>query len=83
MKAILFLKYCGSSFSSVFSKEPGAKVVHDPRAIWNTIDIISERVKLYKPKRVTLCKGDEKNKKAIYGGKYQLIITLGICILRQ
>ena len=63
--------YC-YSFATIFlEKEAGSKIVHDPRVIWNTKDIIALKggVAIQSKTGHTFIKQKMRAEKAIYGGE--------------
>ena len=61
-------------------KEGGAKIVHDPRIVWNTIDVVKKRGGYPVSSKTghAFVKAAMRESGAIYGGRCQLIITLEI-----
>lgn len=57
--------------AAFLEKNPGAKIIHDPRLIWNTIDIISEScgIPIQSKTGHAFIKERMRNEDAIYGGE--------------
>ena len=65
-------EYVVGLLASIFiEKEAGAKIVHDPRVIWNTQDIVSQKggVAVQSKTGHAFIKQVMRSKKAVYGGE--------------
>ena len=70
-----------SSLSEIFlGKEKGARIIHDPRVIWNTIDVVEKcgGEAIASKTGHAFMKAAMRNSDAIYGGEMSLITTLEI-----
>lgn len=57
--------------SSFLEKEPGSKIIHDPRLIWNTIDIVNDNsgIPILSKTGHAFIKERMRSENAIYGGE--------------
>lgn len=65
-------EYVVGLLASIFlEKEPGAKIVHDPRVIWNTQDVVSSKggIAIQSKTGHALIKQTMRDEGAVYGGE--------------
>ena len=75
-------EYVVGLLAGVFlNKEKGAVIIHDPRVIWNTIDVVGKCVGKAVASKTGHAFQSRDERDVIYGGKCRLITTLGFCLL--
>ena len=67
---------------SFLSKYESASIIHDPRVIWNTLDIVKlTEVEQWHQRQVMPLLKAQCVEDAVYGGKYQLTTTSRLLFL--